>query len=139
MIPITDTLAIREEELEFTFVRASGPGGQHVNKASTAAQLRFDVAHSPSLPEPVRERLLRLAGRQLTAEGVLIIEAQRHRSQERNRKDALNRLVLLIRQAAQKPKIRHKTRMPGAAKERRLRGKQRRSEAKQRRRSLGEY
>ena len=92
MIPITDSLAIEEEEIEEHFLRASGPGGQKVNKVATAVQLRFDVERSPSLPEPVRQRLKRLAGRRLTKEGVLVITAQRFRTQERNREDARQRL-----------------------------------------------
>lgn len=97
MIPITDSLAIEEEEIEEHFLRASGPGGQKVNKVATAVQLRFDVERSPSLPEPVRQRLKRLAGRRLTKEGVLVITAQRFRTQERNREDARQRLFSLIR------------------------------------------
>ena len=133
MIEITRTLSIPEREIEETFIRASGPGGQNVNKTATAVQLRFDVAHSPSLPEAVRARLLRLAGKQLNAAGVLTIEARRFRSQERNRQDARARLIRLIRQATQKPKPRRKTRPTAAARERRLKEKRRRSETKRRR------
>src|SRR4051812_49851874 len=103
MIRITDDIAIDEREIDESFVRSSGPGGQNVNKLATAVQLRFDVRGSPSLPDDVSARLQRLAGRRLTREGVLVITAQRHRTQERNRQDALDRLVELIRAAAVAP------------------------------------
>ena len=103
MIRITDRISIDEQELEERFVRASGPGGQNVNKLSTAVQLRFDARHSPSLPGDVRTRLERLAGKRLTRDGVIVIIAQRHRTQERNRQDALDRLVELIQAAAVRP------------------------------------
>ena len=134
MIPITPTIAIDERELREEFVRASGPGGQNVNKVATAVQLRFDVRRSPSLPGDVRHRLERLAGRRLTDDGVLIIEASRHRTQEQNREDARNRLVDLIRRAAHKPKPRRKTRPTLASKKRRLEGKRQRSTTKRLRR-----
>src|SRR5271170_6234854 len=109
MIPVTARIAIDEREIDESFVRASGPGGQNVNKLSTAVQLRFDVRHSPSLPHDVRERLERIAGSRLTNDGVLVIIAQRHRTQGRNRDDALNRLIELIRTAAIAPRPRRPT------------------------------
>jgi len=130
MIQITDRLSIDEGELEETFIRASGPGGQNVNKLASAVQLRFDVRHSPSLPEAVRARLERLAGRRLTREGVLVITAQRHRTQERNRADARERLCELIREAATPPVPRRPTRPTRASKERRIESKKRRATIK---------
>lgn len=138
MIRITPTLAIDESEIQEEFIRASGPGGQNVNKVATAVQLRFNVAHSPSLPESVRKRLIRLAGNRLTADGILMIEARRFRTQERNRRDAVERLVDLIRQAAKRPKTRRKTKPTPASRERRLRNKRRRSEIKRLRQSSTE-
>ncbi len=134
MIEITERITLAEDELQWEFVRASGPGGQHVNKAATAVQLRFDVAHSPSLPDDVRGRLVELAGQRLKAEGILVIDARRHRSQERNRQEALRRLVDLIRQAAQAPTVRRKTRPTRAAREKRLEKKRQHSETKRLRR-----
>ncbi len=133
MIRITDRLAIDESELSETFVRSSGPGGQNVNKLATAVQLRFDVRRSPSLPEEVRQRLERRAGRRLTQEGVLIINAQRYRTQERNRADALERLVALIREAALPPTPRRKTAPTHASRRKRLESKARRAAIKDRR------
>ncbi len=130
MIRITDHITLDERELHEDFVRASGPGGQNVNKVSTAVQLRFDVASSPSLPEPVRARLIALAGRRLTNEGVLIIEAERFRSQKRNREDAQQRLVALILQATEIDPPRRATRPTLASKKRRLDTKQRRGDIK---------
>jgi ribosome-associated protein len=130
MIRITDHIAIDESELTESFVRASGPGGQNVNKLATAVQLRFDVWHSRSLPADVRARLATLAGRRLTQDGVLVIIAQRHRTQERNREDARARLVELIRAAAVVPKRRRPTRPTAASRERRIESKKRRSGVK---------
>ena len=137
MIRITPTIALSERELEERFIRAAGPGGQNVNKVATAVQLRFDVEHSPSLPEAVRSRLHRLAGRRMTVDGVLVIEARRYRTQERNRQDALDRLVALIQKAAQPPKPRKPTRPTLASKRRRLERKRQRAETKRARRPIG--
>ena len=122
---ITGALTLDPAEIEETFVRATGPGGQHVNTTSTAVQLRFDVRHSPSLPNDVRQRLERLAGRRLTRDGVLVLLAQGERSQKRNREEALDRLVALIRAAARLPVPRKKTKPPKASKRRRLDDKKR--------------
>lgn len=124
-IRITGSLAIDPAEIEESFVRAAGPGGQHVNTTSTAVQLRFDVRHSPSLPADVRQRLERLAGRRLTRDGVLVLVAQGQRSQLRNREEALGRLVDLIREAARPPVPRKKTKVSKAAKRRRVDDKKR--------------
>ena len=139
MIQITPAIAIDEGEIQEEFIRASGPGGQNVNKVATAVQLRFDVAHSPSLPDDVRQRLASLAGRRMTGEGVLIIEARRFRTQARNRQDAIDRLVALIRKAAEKPLSRRKTSPPAASKRQRLEDKRRRGEIKRLRRSTRSY
>ncbi len=130
MIPVTPSISIHEREIEERFIRASGPGGQNVNKVASAVQLRFDAAASPSLSEAVRRRLIRLAGRRMTAKGVIVIEARRFRSQERNRLDALERLVALIRKAAQAPRLRRKTKPTAASRERRLDEKRRRGAIK---------
>jgi ribosome-associated protein len=133
MIRITDTIAIDESELEESFVRSSGPGGQNVNKVSSAVQLRFDARRSPSLPNEVAIRLMRLAGSRLTKEGVIVIVAQAYRDQTRNRADARERLFDMIRQAAVKPKPRRATKVPKSAKRERLEAKKRRSDIKRHR------
>ena len=130
MIRVTGTICIDEGELEERFIRSSGPGGQNVNKVATAVQLRFDVRNSRSLPEGVRERLLRLGGKRVTGEGVLLIEASRFRTRERNRQDARDRLVQWLGKAAAPVKPRRKTRPTAGSRERRLEGKQQRSETK---------
>ena len=130
MIRITPSISIGEDEIEEHFIRASGPGGQNVNKLASAVQLRFDVHRSPRLPEDVRARLERLAGRRLTREGVLVINAQRHRTQERNRADARERLVDLIRRAAVAPAPRRPTKPTAGARERRLQSKKHRASIK---------
>ena len=135
MIRITDAISLDESEIEESIVRSSGPGGQNVNKLSTAVQLRFDVRQSPSLPNDVALRLMRLGGRRVTKDGVLVLIAQSHRTQERNRADAIERLTALIKAAAVKPIPRRATKPTKASKERRIEGKKRRSGIKDMRRS----
>ncbi len=135
MIRVTDSISIDDSEIEESFVRSSGPGGQNVNKLSTAVQLRFDVRHSPSLPNDVAIRLMTLGGRRITKDGVLVLIAQSHRTQERNRADAMERLVALIKQASVKPIPRRATKPTKASKQRRIEGKKRRSGIKDMRRS----
>ena len=138
MIRIDPRISIDEDEVEERFIRASGPGGQNVNKLASAVQIRFDVRGSPNLPDDVRPRLERLAGRRLTHAGVLVITAQRHRTQERNRQDALDRLIELIRRAAVAPVPRRVTRPSAPARERRLQSKKLRASIKGLRRSRPE-
>jgi ribosome-associated protein len=130
MIRITDSISIDEAEIEESFVRSSGPGGQNVNKLSTAVQLRFDVRRTPSLPNDVAVRLARLAGKRMTKDGVLVIIAQNHRTQERNRIEARERLIELIRRAAVRPIPRRATRPTKASREKRIESKKRRSSVK---------
>ena len=134
MIQITDALAIPDAEISEEFIRASGAGGQNVNKVSSAVQLRFDVTHSPSLPENVRERLRQLAGNRINQAGVLILKAQTHRTQERNREEARQRFVALLQQAAQPPTLRRITKPPRSAQRNRLAAKGIQSRLKQSRR-----
>ena len=136
MIQITPDIHIRETELRLDFIRSSGPGGQNVNKVATAVQLRFDVFTSPSLPEDVRRRLVRIAGKKVSKEGVLLIDARRFRTQERNRQDAVDRFIQWVRRAAEKPKKRIKTKPTLSSRERRLEGKRQRSETKRLRKPL---
>ncbi len=133
MIRVTRSIAIPESELVFEFVRSSGPGGQNVNKVATAVQLRFDAMRSPSLPDRVKERLPKVAGRRLTGDGLIVIDARRYRTQQRNRQDAIDRLVALLRRAAARPKPRRATKPTRAAKERRLTEKKQRGRRKRER------
>jgi ribosome-associated protein len=134
MLRVTDTISIDDSELSESFVRSSGPGGQNVNKVSSAVQLRFDARHSPSLPNDVAIRLMKLAGSRLTKDGVIVIVAQQYRDQVRNRADARERLFDLIRQAAVKPTVRRATKVPKAAKRKRLDEKKHRGSIKSLRR-----
>ena len=139
MIPVTREISLGEAELQFDCIRASGPGGQNVNKVSTAVQLRFDAAHSPALTPEVRQRLRHLAGSRMTRAGVLIINARRFRTQQQNRRDAQERLVALIREAALRPAVRRPTRPSAAARRRRREAKHQRALLKSRRRAPGSH
>jgi len=138
MIRITAAIVIDEREIKEEFIRASGPGGQNVNKVSTAVQLRFNAANSPSLPVQVRERLIKLAGNRATEEGVIIIEASRYRTQQRNRTDAMDRLIALVQSASVRPKRRRKTKPTAASRRKRLDDKRRRGQTKRLRGPLKE-
>lgn len=137
MIAVTRNIHLRDDEIVESFIRASGPGGQNVNKVATAVELRFDALGSPSLPDEVKQRLRPLAGSRMTADGILIIRAERHRSQERNRAEALEKLVTLLRAAAHRPKPRRPTKPTRASQERRLERKTRRSNVKRLRGARG--
>ena len=139
MIKITDDIAIGEEEIKFKFVRSSGPGGQNVNKVSTAVQLRFNVVDSPTLPSDIRSRLMVLAGNRITEEGILVIDAQQYSTQERNRQAAIDRFVNIIKEASIPPKVRRKTKPSAGSKKRRLESTRRRSEVKQSRKSVKDF
>lgn len=139
MIRISASISLREDELTFKYILASGPGGQNVNKVATAAQMRFDIKNSPSIPHDVKERLIKLAGKRVTATGELIITARRCRTQERNRQDAIDRLSDLIRQASVKPKARKKSKPSFSEKKRRLDGKNRQARKKQLRQPIREW
>jgi len=139
MIIITPRIKIKEDEIKFDFIRASGPGGQKVNKVSTAVQLRFDVKNSPALSDDIRSRLAHLAGRRITEDGIFIIEAKRFRTQKNNRRNAINRLIKLIRKASEKPKIRIKTKPSIASKERILEAKKHRAKIKKMRRPVSAH
>ena len=139
MIKINSALSLQSNEVAFDFIRASGPGGQNVNKVPTAVQLRFNVRNSPSLSEAVKDRLIRIAGKRVSSEGILIIDARRHRSQSKNREDALNRLKELIIKSLTLPKPRRKTKPTFASKEKRLRDKKARSRIKESRKPPDDY
>lgn len=139
MLEITDRITVNEDEIQFDFIRSSGPGGQNVNKVSSGVQLRFDVTNSPSLPEDVRKRLMRQAHNRITQEGILILEAKQYRTQEQNRQAAVERLTELIRAAAKKPKIRKRTKPSKEANRKRLEAKRRRGKIKRLRRPGSAY
>jgi len=139
MIKVTNDLAIPEDEIQINFIRSSGPGGQNVNKVSSAVQLRFNVFESPTLSAEIQERLVNLAGNRITDEGILIIEARQYRTQEQNRKAALEKLVKLIQEAAKEPSVRRETKPPLRAKERRLEIKRQRSEIKRLRKNIIDF
>ena len=137
MIQITDTFALNENEIQLEFIKATGPGGQNVNKVSSAVQLRFDAAGSSAISDEIYERLKKIAGRRMTTAGILMIKANRFRSQEQNRQDAINRLVLMIQRAIETPKHRRPTKPSVASRQRRLAIKRHRGEIKRRRKKIG--
>ncbi len=137
MIHITDTFALNENEIQLEFIKATGPGGQNVNKVSSAVQLRFDAAGSSAISDEIYERLKKIAGRRMTTTGMLMIKANRFRSQEQNRQDAVNRLVLMIQRAMETPKQRRPTKPSAASRQRRLATKRHRGEIKRRRKKIG--
>ena len=139
MISISDDIVLDENELTFQYTRASGPGGQKVNKTATAVQLRYDVLNSPSLPENVRKRLIEIAGSRMTTEGVLLIEASRYRTQELNRQDAIERLVELVESATEEPKEREQTKPTAASKRKRVEQKRRQGEKKRLRKRIDDF
>jgi len=136
MISVTPEITLNESEIDLDFIHASGPGGQNVNKVATAVKLHFDIINSPSLPEEVKKRLQTLGGKRVTVDGILVLDARRYRTQERNRQDALDRLVSLIRKAVHKPKKRHKTSPTKASRVKRLQEKRNRSVVKQMRQTV---
>ena len=137
MIPVTRNIAIAENEIKMDFVRSSGPGGQNVNKVATAVMLRFDIKNSPSLPKAVKKRCIRMAGSRISGDGVLVLKVQTQRKQEQNRKEAIDRLLSLIREAAQPPKPRIGTHPSRAARQRRMDSKHHRSRIKHQRKTVG--
>ena len=139
MIQVTETISIDENEIQLEFIRATGPGGQNVNKVSSAVQLRFDAAGSSAINDAIFEQLKKIAGRRMTAKGALVFKANRFRSQERNRQDAINRLILLVQRAAEMPKYRRPTRPSAASCKRRLTAKRHRGEIKNRRKTIRRF